>query len=99
MLKNKGFNKWITKKDRWREECFSLTGYTTRKGGRILKLRGQYIRTVWDWFVGRRRVPEGVAKEMLRAGVINQYIPVEGLDMVLVKCDITAYGIYMDYYT
>ena len=96
MLKSKGFNKWTTAKDRWREECFSLTGYYRDR--RVLTLKGQYIRTVWDWFAGRRRVPESVAKEMLKNEVIKQYIPVKGLDMVLVKCSATIYGIYMDYH-
>jgi len=90
-----GINKFLSRRSRWREECFDHIGW---KGGRkLLRLKGVYKRSLWDWFTRSRRVPQSVAEEMLKDGAIEQYIPVQGLDMVLVKCNATIYGVYMDY--
>lgn len=95
MLVKIGINKFLTRKGRWREDCFDHVGWEGAR--KVLILKGIYKRSLWDWFAGRRRVPESVAEEMLKNGVIDQYIPLEGLDMVLVKCNTTIYGIYMEY--
>lgn len=95
MLRRVGPNRWTTKKFRWREDCFKLVKMVG-VNEHLLQLKGIYKRSLWDFLAGNYRVPTVVGEEMLRSGAVDQYIPVEGLDIVLVKCNATTYGIYME---
>lgn len=79
--------------------CFSKIG-EAEDGRNILQNKGNYIRTIWDWFLLRWRVPVSVAEEMMREGLITKYVPVtfpDGETIALIRCDISKYGVYMDY--
>lgn len=104
MLVSLGFNKWTTRKSRWHETVFSyVRTYIDPEGTKrtVLSTRGNYVRTIWDWLFRRYRVPLPVAEEMLRDGLIEQYVPVTfedtGERIALVKCNKQTYGVYMDY--
>lgn len=88
MLVQNGINRYQSKSDRWYEECF-------RDEGRTLKLIPPYSRTFWDWLLGRHRVPQVVAEDMLEDGVVDQYVPVPSLGICLVTCSKKVWCLYM----
>lgn len=103
MLTRVGINKWMTRRVRWKEDCFNFVKKVTIDSipRNVLILKGPYIRTLWDWFARRWRVPVEVAEMMLDDAVIDEYVPVtvEDTEIALVKCSKHVYGVYMDYGT
>ena len=95
MLVKFGINKFLSRRSRWREDCFNHIGWEGAR--KVLQLKGVYKRSFWDWLTRTRRVPQSVAEQLLKQGIIEQYIPVPTLDIALIKCNATIYGIYMDY--
>lgn len=108
MLTQIGANKWMTRKSRWKEECWrKQKTVNLRENDRriVLVPTLPYVRTIWDWFAGRRRVPVPVAEALLKEGIIEQYIPVTILidnrsdeTIALVKIPKHVYAVYMDYH-